>query len=86
MFQGKPPPTFSSKAKIKGHEWEKFKPRPWRAGGTPLPEKMEKGPTMCESEVIFSQGEFLSGILDKNQYGALSFQNHLYVIELTHNN
>ena len=34
---------------------------------------MEKGPTMCESEVIFSQGEFLSGILDKNQYGATQY-------------
>ena len=28
---------------------------------------------MCESEVIFSKGEFLSGILDKNQYGATAY-------------
>ena len=35
--------------------------------------KPEKGPTMCESEVIFSHGEFLSGILDKNQYGATQY-------------
>ena len=28
---------------------------------------------MCESEVIFSKGEFLSGILDKNQYGATQY-------------
>ena len=73
FFQGKPPPTLSSKAKIKGNEWEKAKPRPWSAGGTPLPQKMEQGPTMCESEVIFSHGEMLSGILDKNQYGATQY-------------
>ena len=72
-FQGKPPPTLSSKAKIKGHEWEKERPRPWRAGGFPLSTKPENGPTMCESEVIFSRGEFLSGILDKNQYGATQY-------------
>ena len=34
---------------------------------------MEQGPTMCESEVIFSHGEMLSGILDKNQYGATQY-------------
>ena len=28
---------------------------------------------MCESEVIFSHGEMLSGILDKNQYGATQY-------------
>ncbi len=28
---------------------------------------------MSESEVIFRQGEFLSGILDKNQYGATQY-------------
>ena len=60
-------------AKIKGHEWEKHPPRPWKAGGTPFPSKPELGPTMCESEVIFSKGEFLSGILDKNQYGATAY-------------
>ena len=59
--------------KIKGHEWEKHPPRPWKAGGTPFPSKPELGPTMCESEVIFSKGEFLSGILDKNQYGATAY-------------
>jgi DNA-directed RNA polymerase I subunit RPA1 len=73
LLQGKAAPTLYSKAKIKGHEWEKYKPRPWRGGGTPLPSKPEVGPTMCESEVIFSRGEFLTGLLDKNQYGATSY-------------
>ena len=71
--EGKAAPTLNSKAKIKGHEWEKHPPRPWKAGGTPFPSKPELGPTMCESEVIFSKGEFLSGILDKNQYGATAY-------------
>ena len=71
--EGKAAPTLNSKAKIKGHEWEKHMPRPWKAGGTPLATKPELGPTMCESEVIFSKGEFLSGILDKNQYGATAY-------------
>lgn len=66
--EGKPAPTLKSKAKIKGNEWEKEKPRTWKAGGTPL-----SNPSMCESEVIFSNGEFLSGILDKNQYGATQY-------------
>ena len=59
-----------SKAKIKGHEWEKTMPRAWKAGGDPF---KKDGLTMCESEVIFSRGEFLSGILDKNQYGATQY-------------
>merc|ERR1712223_1775060 len=42
--EGKPQPTLSSKAKIKGNEWEKAKPRPWSAGGTPLPQKNGTGP------------------------------------------
>ena len=71
--EGKDAPTLHSKAKIKGHEWEKTMPRPWKAGGKPLALKPENGPTMCESEVIFSKGEFLSGILDKNQYGATQY-------------
>ncbi len=71
--EGKPAPSLTSKSKIKSGEWERAKPRQWRAGGRPLASKPEQGPTMCESEVIFSKGHFLSGILDKNQYGATQY-------------
>ena len=66
-------PTLHMNSKIKDNEWQKYPPRPWKAGGSPLASKKEQGPTMSESEVIFSQGEFLTGILDKNQYGATQY-------------
>ncbi|XP_059079806.1 DNA-directed RNA polymerase I subunit RPA1-like [Tigriopus californicus] len=69
----KAPPTLLSSAKIKTNEWSKVKARPWTAGG-PLPDnKTDDNTTMSESEVIFRQGEFLSGILDKNQYGTTQY-------------
>ena len=71
--EDKDPPTLFSKAKIKANEWEKHAPRAWLAGGTKLASKAGGSPTMCESEVIFSRGEMLSGILDKQQYGATQY-------------
>ena len=56
MFQGKHGPTMNSKAKIKDSEWQNRPPRPWLAGGTPL-----KRDEMSEADVIFRQGEFVSG-------------------------
>lgn len=71
--EGKSPPTLHTNAKIKANEWEMERPRRWRAGGSSLAQKKEQGPTMTESEVVFRQGEFLTGILDKNQYGATQY-------------
>ena len=51
--EGKDPSTLHTSAKIKPGEWERVPPRNWKAGGTPLPNKM----SMTESEVIFRQGE-----------------------------
>ncbi len=66
--EDKEPPTLESTAKVKPHLFEKEEPRPCKAGGEQL------GKTaMSESEVIFRQGEFMSGILDKNQYGATQY-------------
>ena len=57
------PPNLEMGSKIKPHEWLKAPPRPWRYGGTPLPEQKRPGnTTMSESEVIFRHGEFLEGM------------------------
>ena len=52
---------------MKPEEFIKVKPRISPFGG-----KLNGG-EMSESEVIFKQGEFLSGLLDKNQYGASKY-------------
>ena len=72
--EGKPPPTLISSSKIKSNEWEKTMPRSWKCGGfPPLPPTSSEFSNMSESEVIFRNGEFLSGILDKNQMGATQY-------------
>ena len=53
--EGKPPPTLYSSAKIKPSLFEKEPRRKWRAGG------QLSGAEMSEAEVIFREGEFLSG-------------------------
>ena len=53
--EGKPPPTLYSSAKIKPSLFEKEPRRRWRAGG------QLSGTEMSEAEVIFKEGEFLSG-------------------------
>jgi len=72
--EGKEPPTLHTTAKIKPGEWEREPARPWLAGGTPLP-KGPGGPqtSMSESEVIFQKGVMVSGVLDKNQFGATAY-------------
>lgn len=69
----KEPPTMDSSAKVKAQEWQKEKFRISLAGGQIPQKKQPWNTTMCESEVIFRQGEFLSGVLDKNQYGATNY-------------
>ena len=56
--EGKPPPTLYSSAKIKPALFEKEPRRKWRAGG------QLSGSEMSEGEVIFREGEFLSGRQD----------------------
>ena len=71
--EGKPAPTLISAAKVKPADWDRHRPRPWRAGGDPLPHTPTELSTMSESEVIFRNGEFLTGVLDKNQFGATQY-------------
>ena len=73
--EGKPPPTLLSTAKVKSSEWEKSRPRFWKCGGYPPlpPVNGSEFSTMSESEVIFRNGEFLAGVLDKNQFGATQY-------------
>ena len=72
--EGKPPPTLISTAKVRPNEWEKTRPRSWNCGGLPtLPPSSSEFSSMSESEVIFLNGEFLSGVLDKNQFGATQY-------------
>ena len=59
--EGKPPPTLYSSAKIKPALFEKEPRRKWRAGG------QLSGAEMSEAEVIFREGEFLSGRDGGNQ-------------------
>lgn len=67
--KGKPLINLSASAKIRANLWEKCKPRPWKAGGTPFGGAI----TMSEAEVIIRQGELLSGVLDKTHYGATPY-------------
>ena len=60
--EGKPPPTLYSSAKIKPALFEKEPRRKWRAGG------QLSGAEMSEGEVIFREGEFLSGRRDPIMY------------------
>ena len=72
--EGKPPPTLISTAKVKSNEWQKTRPRSWICGGyPPLPPASNDFSSMSESEVIFRNGEFLAGVLDKNQFGATQY-------------
>ena len=72
--EGKAPPTLMTSAKVKANEWEKTKPRRWKCGGFPdLPPPSKEFSSMSESEVIFRHGEFLAGVLDKNQFGATQY-------------
>jgi hypothetical protein len=49
----------TSTAKIKANEWQTRRPRPWLAGGTSF-----RGIEMSEAEVVFRQGDFVSGKKD----------------------
>ena len=67
--EGKNPPTLKSSAKVKSNEWEKIRPRPWLSGNPPS----SREASLSESEVVFRNGEFLAGVLDKNQFGATQY-------------
>ena len=72
--EGRAPPTLMTSAKVKTNEWEKARPRQWKCGGFPcLPPPSKEFSSMSESEVIFRNGEFLAGVLDKNQFGATQY-------------
>lgn len=60
--------NLNGQAKISSNSWQSQKSRKWLAGGTPF-----KQNEMSESEVVIRNGELLSGILDKNHYGATPF-------------
>ncbi|XP_030852023.1 DNA-directed RNA polymerase I subunit RPA1-like [Strongylocentrotus purpuratus] len=62
--EGCKPLDFIGKSKINNKSWCKAEPRPPKAGGGAL-----VGTDMCESEVIIREGELLSGVLDKGNYG-----------------
>ncbi|QQP32529.1 DNA-directed RNA polymerase subunit, partial [Caligus rogercresseyi] len=72
---GKDPITLSSTTKIKPSEWTNEKPRIWATRRVKGPSS-KKGCLMCESEVIFRQGELLCGVMDKNQYGATMYSSY----------
>ena len=65
---GKPPPTLYSSAKIKPALFEKEPRRKWRAGG------QLSGSEMSEGEVIFREGEFLSGRKELQEGGGSNVQ------------
>lgn len=60
--------SFSGNAKINFKAWEKEPPRPWKCG-----EEFKKPSEMSESEVIVIKGILLSGVLDKQHFGATPF-------------
>lgn len=61
--------TLIGKAKISSKAWQKYPPRPWKAGGIEFSDPN----TMTEAEVIIRKGELLSGVLDKTHYGATPY-------------
>ncbi|XP_039285485.1 DNA-directed RNA polymerase I subunit RPA1 [Nilaparvata lugens] len=67
--KGKVPINLVSTSKISFKAWQKGKPRPWIAGGTPFTNPI----TMTEAEVIIRNGELLCGVLDKTHYGATPY-------------
>ncbi|CAG9786553.1 unnamed protein product [Diatraea saccharalis] len=67
--KGKPYLSLEGKAKINAKAWQKYPPRPWKAGGS----KFLNGDNMSEAEVIIRKGELLSGVLDKTHYGATPY-------------
>ena len=76
--KGKIPPTFSISSKVSPKLFQSNKPKKYTAGGTPLQEN-----EMSESEVIFRQGELMTGIIDKanlgsQQYGLIHLCYELY--------
>jgi len=71
--KNKEPVTLYSSSKVKAQLFERAKPRTCLAGGVIPDRKTPSNTLMSESEVIFSKGEFLSGILDKNQYGGAQY-------------
>ncbi|XP_040570911.1 DNA-directed RNA polymerase I subunit RPA1 [Lepeophtheirus salmonis] len=64
--------TLFSKTKIKSSDWLNQNPRPWKTSRLGS-HSVKKGCSMCESEVIFSNGELVCGVIDKNQYGATMY-------------
>ena len=59
--KGKPLINIESGAKIGVKDWQNAAARPWRAGGTPLPNAQ----AMTESQVVIRHGQLLCGVLDK---------------------
>ncbi|CAB4066759.1 DNA-directed RNA polymerase II subunit RPB1,DNA-directed RNA polymerase I subunit RPA1 [Lepeophtheirus salmonis] len=66
--KGRESVTLFSKTKIKSSDWLNQNPRPWKTSRLGS-HSVKKGCSMCESEVIFSNGELVCGVIDKNQYG-----------------
>ena len=68
--EGKPLINMNSKSKVDDKEWRTCEPRPWIAGGSPIDGKDDDvACQMSESQVIFRNGELLSGVLDKKHCG-----------------
>ncbi|XP_041782131.1 DNA-directed RNA polymerase I subunit RPA1 [Anopheles merus] len=66
--KGMPYINLVGKSKLNNKHWCVLPARPWEYGGTPLREN-----ELSESEVFIRQGELLSGILDKNHFGATPY-------------
>uniref|UniRef100_A0A182JXK7 DNA-directed RNA polymerase subunit n=1 Tax=Anopheles christyi TaxID=43041 RepID=A0A182JXK7_9DIPT len=66
--KGLPYINMVGKSKLSNKHWRVLPSRPWEYGGTPLDEN-----ELSESEVFIRQGELLSGILDKNHFGATPY-------------
>ncbi|KAL4705922.1 hypothetical protein ACJJTC_017504 [Scirpophaga incertulas] len=61
--------SLEGEAKISSKAWQKYYPRPWKAGGTVFTNPKE----MSEAAVTIRKGELLTGVLDKTHYGATPF-------------
>uniref|UniRef100_A0A182PM06 DNA-directed RNA polymerase subunit n=1 Tax=Anopheles epiroticus TaxID=199890 RepID=A0A182PM06_9DIPT len=66
--KGMPYINMVGKSKLSNKHWCVLPARPWQYGGTPLAEN-----ELSESEVFIRNGELLSGILDKNHFGATPY-------------
>lgn len=60
--------NLKSNSKINNKAWQVSESRPWNYGGSSFIDN-----ELSEAEVIIRNGELLSGILDKNHYGATPY-------------